>query len=158
MSKIPAEYKEVFDRYTQDYPVDVGGFARDIGVPVYSTPLADGVSGVLVRDTSSPSGFVIHVDRDERANRQRFTAAHELGHFLFHRDAIGERVEDNYLLRSQGMSNWMEVQANKFAADLLMPRHLIERAMQSGIRTADDLADAFNVSLTAMAIRLGLPT
>lgn len=158
--RIPAEIKAVIDRHQQSFPVDVSAIASALGVHIFSTPLASGVSGVLLRDAShgSSSGFVIHVDRNEPSVRQRFTAAHELGHFVLHKDSIGDRVEDNYLLRSRRMSNSQEIEANAFAADLLMPQHLIEMALASGITTVEALARKFQVSQTAMSIRLGMPT
>lgn len=158
MPAIPAEIKAILDKHTSSYPTDLLAVSEELGVPIFSTSLASGVSGVLVRDDTSPSGFVIHVDKDEPAVRQRFTAAHELGHFVLHKHLVGDRVEDNYLLRSEGLSNAVEAEANRFAASLLMPRDQIQRAMESGITGADDLAEAFGVSLTAMSIRLGLPT
>ena len=153
---IPAEIKSV----TETAPVDVLEAARRLGVQVFSAKLADKVSGVLLRDPSygSKSGFVIFVDSDEPSYRQRFTAAHELGHFVLHRDAVGERNEDNYLLRSENMSNQQEVEANRFAAVLLMPMDLIEQEMEQGNSTVSGLANTFGVSPTAMSIRLGLPT
>lgn len=157
---IPAEVQAVLDDAIKSTPVDVQAAARRLGVKVYSAKLAPKVSGVLLRDPSygSESGFVIFVDRDEPAVRQRFTAAHELGHFALHKDSVGDRNEDNYLLRSEGMSNRQEVEANRFAADLLMPMDLIHKKMKEGVTSVKDLARAFNVSPTAMSIRLGLPT
>jgi Zn-dependent peptidase ImmA (M78 family) len=158
--RIPAEIKAVIDHHQRCFPVDVSAVARDLGVLIFSTPLPNGISGVLLRDASfgSKSGFVIHVDRNEPSVRQRFTAAHELGHFVLHKNFIGDRVEDNYLLRSTGMSNSQETEANAFAADLLMPQHLISRALESGTVTVESLARKFHVSQTAMSIRLGMPT
>lgn len=157
---IPAEVKKILDTHTSYIPVDVLAAANELGVKIFSAKLAEKISGVLVRDPSygSASGFIILVDQDEPAYRQRFTAAHELGHFVLHKDSIGDRVEDNYLLRSEGMSNRQEAEANKFAAALLMPMDLIESEMEAGNTTVSGLANKFQVSPTAMSIRLGLPT
>ncbi len=157
---IPTEIKSVLDDVRRTAPVDILTAAKRLGVNVFSAKLAKKVSGILLRDTSygSESGFVIFVDADEPPYRQRFTAAHELGHFVLHKDQVGERNEDNYLLRSENMSNRQEVEANKFAAELLMPMDLIEAEMEAGNTTVSGLASTFEVSLTAMSIRLGLPT
>lgn len=157
---IPAEHAAMITRHSQTPPIDVGAIARDLGLAIFSAELAQNVSGVIVRDQSygTPSGFAIFVDSGESPVRQRFTAAHEIGHYLLHRSLIGDRHEDNYLLRSNGISNRQEAQANAFAADLLMPRALIEQAMANGYNTVDTLADLFQVSKIAMGIRLGLPT
>lgn len=150
----------MLDDATFSAPVDVAAAADKLGVKIFAAKLADKVSGVLVRDTTynTRSGFVIFVDQDEPAVRQRFTAAHELGHFVLHKEAVGHKNEDNYLLRSEGMSNRQEAEANKFAASLLMPFDLIEAAMKNGVTTPKDLARHFKVSEIAMSIRLGLPT
>jgi Zn-dependent peptidase ImmA (M78 family) len=157
---ISGEVQKVLDDATFSAPVDVAAAAEKLGLKIFAAKLANKVSGVLVRDTTygTPSGFVIFVDQDEPAVRQRFTAAHELGHFILHKEAVGHKNEDNYLLRSEGMSNRQEAEANKFAASLLMPFDLIEAAMKSGITTPKDLARHFKVSEIAMSIRLGLPT
>lgn len=142
------------------FAVDVRQRAAELGVWVYSDALPVGVSGMLLKDPkyNSPSGFVIFTEKTEAAVRQRFTAAHELGHFALHKHLIGDGVQDNYLLRSDRLSSWVEVEANKYAADLLMPYDKIDEAMRQGIRSPKALARAFGVSEIAMAIRLGLPT
>lgn len=160
MTLIPAEYRARFAPHMNEAPVNVEACAKIVGLPIYSIDLPNGVSGMLVKDDplAGESGFVCFVDSSEPAVRQRFTAAHELGHFILHRDLIGSRHQDNYLLRAKGFTGHQETQANSFAADLLMPRKLISEIMRQGVTSLDDLADKFKVSRVAMAIRLGLPT
>lgn len=157
---IPIEIKTDLADLMRAAPVDVMQVARRFGVNIYSAKLPEKISGILMKDSDygSESGFVIFVDKGEPASRQRFTAAHELGHFVLHKDYIGDKVEDNYLLRSEGMSNRQEIEANKFAADLLMPMSLIQAEMSDGNTAIGTLAEKFGVSKTAMSIRLGLPT
>ena len=158
--RLTASQKEVVVRHSQQPPVDVASIAREFGLEIYSTPLPKGVSGMLTKDASygTESGFVCFVDADEPSYRQRFTAAHEIGHFILHKDFIGDGITDNYLLRAEGLSNRQEAEANRFAADLLMPKIMIAEAMDRGVTGADELADLFKVSKVAMSIRLGLPT
>lgn len=156
MSAIPAEYEAMFAPFMQEPPVDVLACARVAGLPVYAIDLPKGVSG-MIKLTSS-NVFECYVDRSEPSVRQRFTAAHELGHFVLHRKQIGRGLQDNYLLRAEGMSNSQEAEANRFAADLLMPRELISEAIASGTTDVLSLARLFKVSEIAMSIRLGLPT
>lgn len=141
-------------------PVDVAQIAKRLGLEIFVRNLAPGVSGALVRDGSysTPSEFVIFVDDSEAYVRQRFTAAHEIGHFVLHKDSIGNGIEDNYLLRSTNFSNRMEAAANKFAADLLMPFPLIQKLISEGKTSVSQLAQALQVSEIAMGIRLGHPT
>ncbi|GJE78654.1 ImmA/IrrE family metallo-endopeptidase [Methylorubrum suomiense] len=160
MSSIPSDVQGRIADLLNTAPVDVAQVATRLGLTIYGQPLAERVSGVLVKDPSygTPSGFVILVDHGESYVRQRFTAAHEIGHYVLHRDRIGDRVEDNYLLRSAGLSSAIEAQANRFAADLLMPFPLVNQLISDGITTVSDLARALQVSEIAMGIRLGHPT
>lgn len=157
---IPPEIHAQISKYMLAPPVDVLAVAKELGLAIFSADLAANVSGVIVKDKGygTSSGFVIFVDSGESPARQRFTAAHEIGHFVLHKHLIGDRHEDNYLLRSTGISNRQEREANEFAADLLMPRDLIEQALKDGYTSVEKLADLFKVSKIAMGIRLGLPT
>lgn len=141
-------------------PVDVLAAARELGLEVFSTEMEEGISGSIVRDRryKTPSEFVIFVNKHEAGVRQRFTAAHEIGHYVLHRSLIGEGVSDNFMLRSKKLSDRNEVEANQFAADLLMPLPLVNRLIAQGIRDVSSLAKHLQVSDVAMAIRLGHPT
>lgn len=157
MALTPATLSQVGD-LLQRAPVDVNAVAERFGLAIYAKPLAAGVSGMIVRELGTQAGYTIYVDSGEAAVRQRFTAAHEIGHYVLHRDHIGNGISDNYLLRSDRMSNWMEVQANAFAADLLMPYPLIEKLIAEGTSSLTGLAKRLQVSEIAMGIRLGHPT
>lgn len=156
---LPATVKTEISRFLSDYPVDLNGIANHYGITIFQADLASGVSGALVRGDANAgtSGFTCYVKKGESVGRQRFTAAHEIGHFILHRDRIGEGLHENYLLRSDALSNRQEVEANKFAADLIMPRPLIDKLMEEGITSVRGLANALKVSEVAMAIRLGHP-
>lgn len=160
MSQIPADYLALFAPILSTAPVNVAECAARVGLPIYSIDLPDRVSGMLVRgdERAGSSGFTCYVDKSEPSVRQRFSAAHELGHFALHQHLIGETHMDNYLLRSEGMSNGQEAAANRFAADILMPRDLISEHIANGTASVADLAALFHVSQIAMGIRLGLPT
>lgn len=160
MTTIPELVRVQIADLLEKAPVDIAEVAKRLGLAVYERDLADGVSGALVHDESyqTPSNFVIFVDNNEAYVRQRFTAAHEIGHYVLHKDHIGQGVEDNYLLRSEGLSSRTEAQANRFAADLLMPFPLIQKLIDSGVKSVPSLAKELGVSEIAMGIRLGHPT
>lgn len=149
-----------FSAFMQSAPIDVQLCANAVGVPIYAVNLPNGISGMLTKDASDRerSGYVCYVAKNEPSVRQRFTAAHELGHYMLHRNLIGDGIQDNYLLRAEGLTNTQEAEANQFAADLLMPRDLISEEISKGNSTVEGLAKKFAVSQIAMSIRLGLPT
>jgi Zn-dependent peptidase ImmA (M78 family) len=91
-------------------------------------------------------------------NRQRFTIAHELGHLLLHKDEVHiDRAFRNSISSQAIDAN--EIEANRFAAELLMPFHLLKNEDISNIDVEDesslrDLARKFKVSLQAMTLRV----
>ena len=145
-------------RHQKTPPVNVVALATAFGLKVYHDDLAEGISGKIIKDAAhgGPSGYSIVINSNESANRRRFTIAHEIGHYLLHRDRIGDGLVDDALYRS-GLSSFDEVRANRLAADILMPFDLIEQAIKSGTKNVQDLAALFRVSPQAMSVRLEIP-
>lgn len=142
-------------------PISLSEIASALGLKVFSTTLPNGISGEIRPDPENAGRYIIKVNRNDSARRQRFTVAHEIGHFLLHRDEIGDGITDDVLYRST-LSDRREAQANRMAADLLMPQNLIDEWMDRARTLKVDnvigfLADKFNVSEAAMKIRLGIP-
>lgn len=134
-------------------PVDPEGIARTLGVRIERRSLFDdgwtGKSGHFHYEGTQP---VIEFSVSEVETRQRFTIAHELGHFL-----LGERdaPRDGPSSFGSGQREPREVMANRFAAALLMPSAAVRTAFASGrFDSVDSLAAAFNVSKAAMGFRL----
>lgn len=109
----------------------------------------------------------ICVQQSHASARQRFTIAHEMGHWcLKHQNISGPHVHVNrgHLVSARGSlaaegTDPHEIEANQFAAELLMPRHLVKEAVERlGRRLTEDdvttLAKEFEVSERAMDIRL----
>lgn len=144
----------IFAKY-QTLPVDVDGIARELGLAVYKINLGAGISAQLVRDRNrgGSSGFAAYVDSSEHPNRQRFSLAHEIAHYVLHRDLIEDGVTDDTMYRSAELSGFYEVQANRMAADILMPIRLLKREYQYE-KNVQSLARKFGVSPRAMEIRL----
>lgn len=141
----------------QQLPVKLSALARAFGVPIRASTLPAGISGEIRPDGHQ---FAIKVNRHDGSRRQRFTIAHELAHFLLHRDQIGKGITDDALYRSS-LSDSREAEANRLAADILMPELLVAEELAAARRQGIDdlagyLADRFDVSEAAMKIRLGL--
>lgn len=144
-------------------PVDVEQIATDhLGLALYREHLEPGVSGMLYRAQRATS---IAVNADHAKVRQRFTIAHELGHFELHSGRpiiVDHLVRARVSLRNQESSlatNREEVQANGFAAALLMPAEWIyedvdQRLGMAPGRMIAELSDRYNVSTQAMELRL----
>lgn len=134
--------------------------ARELGLNVWTMhDLPASVSGKIFRDplNGGHSGFSIAVNARENFKRQRFTIGHEIGHFLLHRQRLerGALVDDT-MYRS-GLSNTEEAQANKVAADILMPYRLINSLVAQGYRDIPTLSELLQVSQPALKIRMGIP-
>lgn len=143
----------VVARYQEQPPVDLDGICRDLGIKVYRLPLGSKVAGQLIRDESKGgfSGFAIYINSSDHPNRRRFTQAHELAHFILHRDLIDGGIVDDTMYRSD-LSDRFEVQANRMAADILMPVKLVKRRINA--MSVDEMAKLFQVSEQAMRIRV----
>ena len=142
-------------------PVDVERVANDLGIRVELSDLGDDCSGVLVREGDRA---VIGVNWDHHPNRQRFTIAHEIAHFDLHEETTyvdsGYRVNFRDLESGSGTKT-EEIEANAFAASLLMPEAWVRAEFkEKGFELTDDggdleaLAKLFGVSTQAMTFRL----
>ena len=151
------EEKITIAKYQASAPVDITALANSLGLSVYDDDdLSPGVSGMIARDASgeSESGFVISVNSSDHYLRRRFTVAHEIAHFLLHRDKIGDGIFDDAMYRSDKMNSTEEFEANNMAADLLMPRFLVVNEVRKGVSDTTRLAHTFQVSEPAMRVRM----
>jgi hypothetical protein len=151
---------QIIAKYQLQAPVDVVAIASDLGLNVWAMDLPESVSGKIFRDPvngGASTGFSIAVNGAHSFVRQRFTVAHEIAHFILHRQKLesGDLVDDS-MYRS-GLSSKEETAANRMAADILMPFALIRSLVNAGIRDPQSLASKLQVSLPAIKIRLGLP-
>jgi Zn-dependent peptidase ImmA (M78 family) len=159
---IPSYQKitDILAKHQKNLPVQVLKIAEALKINIYKgVDWPDDLCGKIVKDTTSSegSGFSIYFNEKHHLNRQRFTIAHEIAHFILHQDLIGDGITDDALYRSR-LSNSQEVMANKLAADILMPWDLINEKIREGLNTVEKLAEVFEVSPTAMSIRLGIPS
>lgn len=158
---VERKYRDICAPYLDELPVRVGRLAGDLGLSVSAATLRTGVSGEIRPDQNSPSGFTIRVNRHENKYRQRFTVAHEISHFLLHRNLIQNGITDNVLYRST-LSSEVEAQANRLAADILMPRDSLNEWIKNNIGRAvseedlPEISEATFVSKVALKIRLNL--
>ncbi len=146
-------------------PVPVERIAKTLGARLRYSPLDDELSGMIYVNEGTP---IIGVNALHHPNRQRFTIAHECGHLILHKAQITKEVhvdKDFPMLMRDSVSaagvDEMEIEANLFAAELLMPEALLTKALGNEPFDIDDesavsaLGRSFKVSPSAMRFRLG---
>ncbi|MDB5531500.1 MAG: hypothetical protein JWR51_4603 [Devosia sp.] len=147
------------------YPVDVVKLALEYSAQRFpETPIKrvdaddlDGFEGALVPGEKRPTAWGILYNNNQRPERARFTVAHELGHYLLHREEYpdGFWCGEDVVSRREGEG--VEKEADTFAAYLLMPLHDFRARIHPDAKpTIDDLSDCairYGVSLTAAVLR-----
>ncbi len=134
-------------------PVDPVVIARELGIEVYVADMKPDASGALYMDTG-PDKPRIYLNSSDAGVRQRFSCAHELGHYM---DKIerGELYGRHIEWRNGHSSTGKrpdERYANAFAAALLMPADAVRRLRHT--HHPVQMALEFDVSVEAMTLRL----
>lgn len=134
---------------------DGGAVIYDRDIPGYT--IIEVKSGTILIDDSL-------CGEDSSTGRLRFTCAHELAHWLLHKELYRGTGESAAMVTessiTQGQNNTLETQANLLGAILLMPRPQLKRCFyrlrpgRDRQRLVTDMADVFQVSKQAMRIRL----
>ena len=145
--------RRILDMYW-DYkiPVDVEAIASKIGVEVRFSSILEGGNDISGRFDIINGIPVCSIRSTDSEQRQRFTLAHELGHFALKH---GGGFRDNSASFNLYNYDQREVDANAFSAEILMPKIAIDYMIeQENITNIAELARIFNVSYTAMKFRL----
>ncbi|MBK2259571.1 ImmA/IrrE family metallo-endopeptidase [Francisella philomiragia] len=153
----------LIEKYDLTFPIPVSALAKELKHPIKelrpeSNEDNENIAGILYLDNS------ILVNYMDSSQRQRFTIAHELGHLELHRRMIEESDGANVAYRSDfsGLDP-VEIEANHFAASLLMPREQFidkfnELKERFGIFyntfAVNKLAEYFNVSKVSVQHRM----
>jgi hypothetical protein len=115
------------------------------------------LTGCAARIVGNGNNAIITVDSASPRPRQRFSAAHELGHWMYDRGKASLSCQEAQFIREWSASN-PEARANRYASELLLPVTLfVPFAKTLGavdFTAVRKLAQAFTMSLTATAIRL----
>lgn len=136
----------------KEVPLDLNEILKLLKVSlIYKSYEAPGTSGGLSYD-SQRNIWIISVNRDHHPRRQRFTIAHEIGHYCLHKDRLNT-FDDTIFFRNDTKDH-MEWQANQFAAEILMPEDYVIKFWNEGCKTEGSLAMKFDVSVLAIRFRL----
>ena len=156
---------ELLSEAQENVPVQVEQIPEKLGIEYRLYPFRNGISGMLER---LRTGFRITVNEFDPFTRRRFTVAHELGHYMLHGHLlkkVGDGLDDDALYRSTEVGKYhnteitqkQETEANRFAANLLMPYERVWEQFREENATPERLARLFQVSQRSMEIRLGMP-
>lgn len=145
---------DIAGRYLDKAPVDLLAMARALGISVdMDAGMEDpDVSGIIRRNSNGR--YAVQINGRDNAKRKKFTLAHEIAHYLLHRNLIDQAaVVDDGMYRS-GLPSYVETQANRLAAELLMPAPLVKKLWKMGVCSVFQLSDIFQASEAAVRIRL----
>ena len=146
-----------------ELPVDLDALAEKAGVRIKYGDFDEEMSGFAYQKAGAK---YIGVNESESLVRQRFTIAHEFGHIFLHRQDSLSYDPSVELIHFRDEHSTMgtdpkEVEANAFAAELLMPEEIVRKEIlgMKGIDLHDPaavgrLADKFGVSQAAITVRL----
>lgn len=147
-------------------PVPVEKIPKLLGAQLRYSPLDDELSGMAFVKDGTP---IIGVNALHHPNRQRFTIAHEIGHLCLHRDHITNAVHVdkgfpvsvlNRDATSAAGTERLEIEANQFAAALLMPKRVLDQILAETRIDIDDeaalktCAKKFKVSKATLEFRI----
>jgi hypothetical protein len=147
-------------RFGNDCGKRLPDVVREIGLDVVYQ-LAESYEGALLRIKGVPRGYVVINARIREESRRRFTLAHEVGHFL-----LPWQQELSSPCTKEKIESWdeelhrPELEANRFAAEILMPRELVATYLRAEptMGSVESIARAYGTSLTASAFRLVMLT
>lgn len=161
------EHQTMIDKHTKnDEAVKLVALAEDLGIKVYQTnDFVDAESGLIVKENGD---YVIYINKAHPRTRKRFTIAHEIAHFMLHKNRLDEKKEfvdtvkqptmiANALHRSKDIQlteeeKEIEIQANELAAKILMPEERFKKVWEES-SCISEVAEKFDVSQTAATMR-----
>lgn len=137
---------------TAPHAIDIEAIAQYCGATVMYEQL-EGCEGRIIGHRNRA---IITVDERATVSRKRFSAAHELGHWMKHRGKVA-LVCNNEQLICKWEGRDRESVANRYAAELLLPHYLFQPLVKDKpltFETVRKLAEQFDTSITATAMRL----
>ena len=168
LNKIETKVSELLERFNITSPsIPIKKIVTDLEINLVSYDFGTGndISGMLVIENGIGT---IGYNPNNSKQRQRFTIAHELGHFLLHNHAKSEVfVDKDFIVKYRSDKSYspaeikQEQEANAFAAELLMPKKmLLEELAKKDYKSMTEaefiktMARIFEVSIPAMTFRV----
>lgn len=137
----------------QDY-IDVVKLAHSFGIEVYGRDFKDNTSSYIEFDDNKR--FNIYVNKYHSKERQRFSIAHEIAHFILHEDEIKKNKK---VAREDvaSLSKKEEMEADNLAASILMPEKWIEKFLKQLKANKNQKLDEFVIEAVARKFNVSIP-
>lgn len=145
--------------YQKNIPVPIVALSNHFNIEVFKVSnMSNGISGAIIKDNNK---YTIYTNKNEPENRRRFTIAHELAHFLLHKNIIDNQCNGNLtdakdigIMYRSKLSSIFEREANILASEILMPIDKLKSLIyEDNIDSISKLSDIFQVSKEAIRIR-----
>lgn len=162
------ELKEIEDLAVKKYkeagnliPVPVVDIAKKLGLDIYEIEMPELEAGRIpsaALDKLDGNNWIIALSQKDHHTRKRFSIAHEIGHFLLHKDLPfidffpGGETFYREGVKDEKLEN-LEKEANYFAANLLMPKEKVKEIWSLSTEPLE-IAKKFDVSEVSMTFRL----
>jgi len=136
-------------------PININQILTNLGIKLLPYHFPEKISAVLLKEGHM---IVVGVNESHHPNRQRFSIAHEIGHYMLghYRDIYVDDAaisEGQFDVSENEHSKVQEQEANHFASELLMPSAMLKQDFQK-ISNIDEIAKLYKVSKDALWIKL----
>lgn len=139
-------------RFVKDSQPNLLQLCKDLGLRLKEMPF-HGIDGALIRGSSKQKGIVAVNAAIREVSRKRFTIAHEIGHFIMpHHRNLPTFCDEKKIESFYDQIARPEVEANEFAAELLLPSAVLRRRFnlsEFSLQDISTVATEFQTSLTA---------
>ncbi len=157
--KMTESEKGILNKYKHSMPFKVVEFSRELGVPVLlDKDMEDHKSGFIILDDNK---YYIVINKNQHELRNRFTIAHELGHYFYDKEYLKkyDKIENKILFDKEKNPEMYEMdrRANQFATELLVPEYILKEKYNIKKHSDEEIkkiAKYFNVSSQVIAIRV----
>lgn len=159
---IATEIREMFG--LKETPTQIANILNKVGFKIYSLEMDETLSGRIgiANEFKEILGSkkILQINSKDNRGHQRFTMAHELGHYIFDYDGHN-RYANAYSLAEDDVNSSGEIRVNRFAAALLMPKNIFVDKYTARktlgldeVSICKSLAEEFEVSETAVSKRI----
>ncbi|MGA0242093.1 MAG: ImmA/IrrE family metallo-endopeptidase [Candidatus Marinamargulisbacteria bacterium] len=137
-------------------PINLTNISKKEGFSIFYQKLPHNISGIIENTLNEKNIFI---NKEHMPTRQRFSLAHELGHHFLDHFTTEAHKDTTTIFRREGEVLPIDREANRFAAELLMPSAFLRKEIALTKKEIDhdvleDLARTFQVSVIALTYRL----